>query len=170
MKPTVTSCYQLGFITHSMEAMTETLQQTLGVPEFFQFPDIQFADLTYCGEPASCRVNVAIGYSGNTQIEVVEPISGHAAYSDFLAAGREGLHHIAVLAEDFDAELDHAKASGRRIIQSGAIGAERAIRFAYIDTSQTLGIVTELLWLAPSMTKLYERIRDRGLRQLRPTP
>ncbi len=162
------SCYQLGFITRSLETTAQQLKQSLGVPEFFNFPDIKFQQLTYRGKPATCRVNVAIGYSGPTQIEIVEPISGTAAYSEFLDGGGAGLHHIAVLVEDFDAALQQQQEAGLTVIQSGTIGTENAIRFAYIDTTATLGIITELIWLAPGMAQLYERIRLRGLRQAAP--
>jgi catechol 2,3-dioxygenase-like lactoylglutathione lyase family enzyme len=148
-----------------MATLEAKLKDELGVPEFFVFHDIKFAEVTYRGVPASCRVSVATGYSGSLQIEIVEPISGEGAYSEFLESGREGLHHVATLVDDFDAAMERVRSSGQTVIQTGVIGDERAIRFAYVDTQDALGIVTEILWLAPSMIKVHDGLRRRALRR-----
>jgi 4-hydroxyphenylpyruvate dioxygenase-like putative hemolysin len=158
-------CYQLGFITDCSKKLIPQLQRAYGVPEFFHFPDIQFKEVIYRGRKVDCRVSVAIGYSGTVQIEVVEPISGEGAYTEFLESGGNGMHHIGLLVDDFDQALEAQISAGLPVIQTGIIGQEQAIRFAYIDTVPTLGVITEIIWLSDAMKKLYQRIHERSLRQ-----
>lgn len=162
------SCYQLGFITDSAEKLIPQLKEYYNVPEFFVFPDIKFNEVIFRGQPASCRISIAIGYSGPVQIEVVECLSGIGAYSEFLQNHGPGLHHVGFLVDDFDAALEKQLSMGLTIIQTGVIGDEKAIRFAYIDTVETLGVVTEIIWISKSIAQLYKRLQDRASRLSRP--
>ena len=162
--PNPPACYQLGFITDCSEKLIPQLQKTYGVPEFFHFPDINFKEIIYRGRKVDCRVSVAIGYSGTVQIEVVEPLSGEGAYNEFLESGGTGMHHIGLLVDDFEQALESQLSVGLSVIQTGIIGQEQAIRFAYIDTIATLGVITEIIWLSDAMKKLYQRIQARSLR------
>ena len=70
----------------------------LGVGPFMVFrvgPD-NAVDLTYEGEAAAFSMFLAFATHANMMWEVIQPLEGRSVYSDFLAAGHAGLHHVAV--------------------------------------------------------------------------
>lgn len=155
------SCHQLGFVTASIDELAPVLEKRYGVPKFYLFPDITFAEVVYAGVPQPCSVHVAIGYCGETQIEIVQPISGTGVHADFIAAGRSGLHHVGFLAQDFEAEVSRMTLLDGPPVQQGAIGDNRGIEFAYFDTVATLGVMTEIMRFSPTVTRMYERLKQR---------
>ena len=69
------------------------------------------------------EVSIALANSGSLQIELIEQRNGAPSlYRDFLAAGREGLQHVAGWTADFDALLASAAERGHGVGQSGRIG------------------------------------------------
>lgn len=147
-------CFQLGFVTSDYAACEEQLRALYAVPEFYVFTTVKLAILVYRNRPASCVANVAIGYSGETQIEIVEPISGDDLYAEFLNETGDGIYHVGLRVDDFDEAMDGANKAGIEVLQSGSIGADLGIRFAFLNTTATTGIVTELVYLTPQIDKL----------------
>ena len=156
------TCYQLGFVVTSIDDFAPVLQERYGVPRFHLFPDITFAEVVYGGTPQPCSVHVAIGYCGDTQIEIVQPVSGVGVHADFIAAGKSGLHHVGFLAANFDAEVSRMSQLDGPPVQQGVIGTDRGIQFAYFDTTPALGVMTEVIWLSPSVAGMYDRLKLRS--------
>lgn len=155
--------YQLGFFVPSIEAAEPKISRLLNVPNFFLFPDVRFCDAEYRGRRVNLRVNVAIGYSNGMQIELVEPLSGcEGEYADFISRTGGGLHHVARLTDDFEKDFRGMLQQGHDVLQSGYVGEERSIQFAYFDTSAQLGVVTELIAVSPAMARIYERLKRRS--------
>lgn len=158
------ACYQLGFVTNDYNATKAVLMKAYGVSDFFMFENIEFLELKYTGKSVEGRVNVAIGYSGETQIEIVEPLGGNDLYAECLKDREFGLHHIGVLVDDIEDEIQRRKLGQDLVLQSGYVGQEKGIQFAFLDTRSELGILTELVWLSPQVKKTYERLRQRATR------
>jgi len=156
--------FQVGFVTSNYNEMEARLRATFQVPSFFMFPEVELKALMYRGKQAKCVANVAIGYSGDTQIEIVQPVEGNDLYSDFLSAGGNGLHHVGLQVKDFEVARTEALSVGRKIEQEGVVGEDGGIRFAFLDTFHELGCLTELVSLSPEVEKLYRRLRERAMR------
>ena len=77
-------------------------------------------------------------------------------YRDFLAAGREGLQHIAFWTERFDDDLARLRALGHEIGQSGTIGANG--RFVYLRTEAHPGTVVELSEVSGAKGRFFAHI------------
>jgi Glyoxalase/Bleomycin resistance protein/Dioxygenase superfamily len=161
------SVFQLGFVASNMDEMMSILKRDYAVPDFFIFADIQFRDVVCRGQRVECKANVAIGYSGQMQIEVVEPLGGADIYAEFMESNLAGLHHIGVKVPDLDQQLMVLEERGTTIIEAGDIGDERALRFAFADTRKSLGVVTEYVWVSDSMERVYARLKKRAENQLR---
>jgi hypothetical protein len=157
--------FQLGFVTSNMEEMMALLKRDYAVPSFFVFPDIQFKGVVFLEQPIECQANVAIGYSGDMQVEIVEPLGGADIYAEFLKSHSNGLHHIGIRVSDFDQVLSSLNERGVRVIESGEIGEEVAIRFAFADTRDSIGVITEYVWISEAMDRVYARLRKRAASQ-----
>jgi hypothetical protein len=102
-------------------------------------------DLVYRGEPTGARIAVAITYSGDLQVELIQPLDDQASpYRDFRLAFGSGLHHIAHFTNEFDTAMAAYLARGRTPYYEGR-GLTADQRFAYFDSPSHGGTVNEVV-------------------------
>lgn len=89
-------------------------------------------------------VRVAKLCTGNTHIELLEPLSPDTPVGKFLSKNGPGLHHICLGVKDIKADLDLLKQSNTRLINDepriGAGGAQ----IAFVHPKATGGVLLEL--------------------------
>lgn len=149
--------HQICFVTRDLEATQRFLHDHAGVGRFRVFEDPHFNDLTYRGNPADFHINLSLGYAGDTQFEVIEPISGRSLYTEFLDTHGPGMHHLGFLVDDFDRAARAYEANGYAAVQTGVFGAET--RFAYYDTEAQSGAIMELIESNDDVLKLFAEIK-----------
>ncbi|MFX1335920.1 MAG: VOC family protein, partial [Promethearchaeota archaeon] len=57
----------------------------------------------------------------------------------------EGLHHIGFIVEDIEQELARMENEGIKVLERGVV--QEMVKFAYLDTEKTLGIILEIIQL-----------------------
>jgi methylmalonyl-CoA/ethylmalonyl-CoA epimerase len=152
--------YQIGFVVPDIHKAMAFFKGDLGVPDFLfiEKPDLQ--DETYLGEPAPLRLHLAFGWSGDTQVELIQPLQGVSTYSKFLDANpKGGMHHYAFEVEDYAAGVSDMKARGFTLIQSGR---HFETRFGYFDTTGSIGALTEIVYLQPEEKAFMEGFKHKG--------
>src|SRR5580704_8829160 len=148
--------FQVAFCTKDLDRFLQTLSDDLGVDRFFVIRDAQVTDQTYLDKPCDARQDLAFGYAGSLQFEVIQPLSGESSYSAFLAAHPEGgLHHTGILVDDYDEAVAELSQTSPKV-QTGRVGDTR---FASFDKVGTLGEYIEVLQLGNDFVELFERIR-----------
>jgi hypothetical protein len=116
----------------------------LGVGPFFYFERAPITEFSYRGAPSPLEVSIALGNSGDLQIELIQQRNdAPSMYRDFLAAGREGLQHVAYWTQTFEADLQRCLDAGFVVGQAGVAGGANG-RFVYFDTETHPGTVVEL--------------------------
>src|SRR5688572_23616344 len=67
---------QLCWVTEDVEATETFLSAHFGVPAWTRLPDIHFdpENCTLHGEPADFTVHVSLGYIGDLQLEIIQPV------------------------------------------------------------------------------------------------
>ena len=99
-------------------------------------------------EVATERVKVAILRLEDTRIELMEPTADDSPIKKFLTDRGEGIHHIAITADDIDNDVDRAIANGTRMIgniRSGSYGR----KITFIHPKSMNGVLTEFCQAAP---------------------
>ena len=94
------------------------------------------------------RVKVAILRLEDTRIELMEPTDDDSPIKKFLTDRGEGIHHIAITADDIDNDVDRAIANGTRMIgniRSGSYGR----KITFIHPKSMNGVLTEFCQDAP---------------------
>jgi methylmalonyl-CoA/ethylmalonyl-CoA epimerase len=94
------------------------------------------------------RVKVAILKLQDTRIELMEPTADDSPIKKFLTDRGEGIHHIAITADDIDNDVDRAIANGTRMIgniRSGSYGR----KITFIHPKSMNGVLTEFCQAAP---------------------
>ena len=95
------------------------------------------------------RVKVAILKLEDTRIELMEPTADDSPIKKFLTERGEGIHHIAITADDIDNDVDRAIANGTRMIgniRTGSYGR----KMTFIHPKSMNGVLTEFCQAPPS--------------------
>ncbi|MDW0137735.1 MAG: methylmalonyl-CoA epimerase [Nitrososphaeraceae archaeon] len=94
------------------------------------------------------RVKVAILKLEDTRIELMEPTSDDSPIKKFLTDRGEGIHHVAITADDIDNDVERAIANGTRMIgniRTGSYGR----KITFIHPKSMNGVLTEFCQAPP---------------------
>jgi catechol 2,3-dioxygenase-like lactoylglutathione lyase family enzyme len=153
--------FQVAWVVEDVSAAEHWFTDTLGIPRWQRFSDVHFGpDLCrYRGEPADFVIHVAVGYAGDQQVELIQPVAGRNLYVEHLERSGPGLHHIAFVPEDYEAALADAAAREMAVSQEGSF-AGGAMRFVYLDGSAGGAPHIELIQMSPEMATFFERLKQ----------
>lgn len=155
------SLEQVAFVVKDLAAAQRFFGDKMGVPRFYVIENFGkiATDKTFRGRPAEHDFSLAIAYSGNTQIELIQHISGETTYKEFLERRGEGLHHLGFFLHEqaqYAGALDELKRSGFSVLQSGRMGDAR---YTYFDTEAAIGAIMEVVMLGPEARELMARVK-----------
>jgi catechol 2,3-dioxygenase-like lactoylglutathione lyase family enzyme len=138
---------QIGLTVPDLSRGARYYSSLLGVGKWYRTM-ITGAEYYYHGRPLNLRLDIAVGYSGGLQIELIEHHSeAENIYNAPTAPRGFGLHHLGFSVSDLDARLDLLRLKGVMPLQTGTIrfGRGGVTRFAYLDTMEQAGFVLELI-------------------------
>jgi len=88
-------------------------------------------------------LQVAFLQIGESEIELLKPISEDSTIYKFIEKKGEGIHHIALEVDDLDDKVDEIKESGAKIIGKPSSGAGGK-KIVFIHPKSTSGVLMEL--------------------------
>jgi catechol 2,3-dioxygenase-like lactoylglutathione lyase family enzyme len=151
--------FQIGFIVPDIHKAMAFFKDKLGVPEFLFIEKSDLQDETYLGKPAPLTQSLAFGWCGDTQFELIQPLTGVSTYSKFLEHNPQGgMHHYAIEVADYAQGLKDMAGRGLTLVQAGR---HNETRFAYFDTTSTIGALTEIVYLQPEERAFMHGLKDR---------
>ncbi|HSG14948.1 MAG TPA: methylmalonyl-CoA epimerase [Anaerolineae bacterium] len=113
-------------------------------------------------------VDVAFLPSGDSEIELLEPISESSGVARFLEKRGPGMHHICFEVDDIEAMLAKMKAAGVPLINEEPTIGTGGKKIAFVHPKGTGGVLVELYELTPEEpARRIEQLDDmrRRLRQ-----
>ncbi len=150
---------QNGYVVRDIEAALRHWTEVLGVGPFFYLERAPIEDFRYRGATSDIEVSIALAHSGALQIELIQQRNeAPSMYRDFLAAGHEGLQHVAYWTTRFDVDLERAHAMGFSDGQSGRVGGAEG-RFVYFANEGHPGTIIELSEISGAKGRTFEMIR-----------
>jgi len=154
---------QLCWVTEDIAATEQFLTTGFGVASWTRLPDIRFGPetCTLHGQPADFTVHVSLGYIGDLQLEIIQPVSGDSIYTEFLASSPPGLHHLCFEVDDMAAALERAAVAGVEVVQAGSMMGG-AMEFAYVDGSAHGVPYVELAYLGADIRAFYDAIKPQA--------
>lgn len=148
---------QFAWVVPDLEAAARHWHATLGVGPFLINRDLKLTEPRHRGMPSETRFSTAVAQSGGFQIELIEQHDdGASVYRETVPTGMTGLHHVAFIAEDFDAAVAHYTDQGFAVAADGRFGD---MRYAYIDTSPALGHMVEIVEDKPAIRAFFGAVR-----------
>jgi methylmalonyl-CoA/ethylmalonyl-CoA epimerase len=157
-----TGLHQVAFVVRDIATAQRFFNEKMGVPRFFVIEDFgdRVTEKTFRGKPVDSQFKIAITYSGDTQIELCQHVSGETCYKEFLERKGEGLHHLGFFLEDlgqYEQALGDLQRNGFPVLMSGRVGGAR---FYYLDTEAAIGSIMELVLVDTGTKKLFARIKS----------
>lgn len=96
---------------------------------------------------SSMAVKIAFLPVGESEIELVQPVTGDSGLAKYLAKRGPGLHHICLEVEDLAAKLGELKGRGVRLIDEEPVLMEDGRQLAFIHPQGSGGVLVELYQL-----------------------
>ena len=154
---------QIAWVTRSLDATEAALTALLGAKKWIRMPGVHFGpdSCTHRGEPADFVADISFSYAGDTQLEVIAPVSGVSVYSEFLEHSGPGLHHVcrAVPDEDaFAAMCADAERNGTPIVTRGTMPG--GMHFAYVSAPDAGVPYLELAYIPPDIQQFFEYVKQ----------
>jgi hypothetical protein len=139
--------YQNAYITRDLDQALAMFRTQYG------FDDFKHLEVTYeLKTPAgrgTATVKLALGWIGNLQYELIQPVSG---LIDIYAEGLPDryplrFHHIAMRVHDWDEFRADVERHKRPVVMEG--GTPGHLLWLYVDARDTVGHYLEYCWMTP---------------------
>ncbi|HWJ03194.1 MAG TPA: methylmalonyl-CoA epimerase [Verrucomicrobiae bacterium] len=129
---TLTRIDHVGIAVHSLEHSLEFYTKVMGL----QCSGIE--------EVQGQQVRVAFLPLGDSEIELLEPMSPDSGVAKFLESRGEGLHHIAYRVQDIHLAITQLKAQGIRLIDEKPRPGAGGALIAFLHPKSSGGVLTEI--------------------------
>ena len=94
---------------------------------------------------AERKVKVAfLSAGGQTNVELLEPLSSDSTIAKFLEAHGEGIHHFAMKVRNIEAALAEYKKNGVKLIDETPKAGAAGTKIAFVHPKSTCGVLLEL--------------------------
>lgn len=135
---------QVGIVVRDVEKTARAFADLFGVeaPQWRMTGPQEETHIRYRGQPTSARAKLAFFRYGPVAIELIEPVGGPSTWQEFLDTKGEGVHHIAFMIQDMDAQVAMLERKGMPAVQRGDY---KGGCYSYIDSAPQLGVILELL-------------------------
>ncbi|HZK33826.1 MAG TPA: VOC family protein [Bacillota bacterium] len=135
---------QVGLVVRDIEKTAGNFAEVFGIkmPDISITDTIDKAETEYKGKPSHARAKLAFIDMGGMQLELIEPDDHPSTWREFLDEHGEGIHHIALNIKGMKDTLAYLENNGMPLVQKGEYTGGR---YAYIDSSDRLGMIIELL-------------------------
>lgn len=107
---------QLGYLVPDIETAVNAWMQHQGIGPWTIIKNIPLA-CTYKGKASQPTIDIALGYQGNMQIELIQQTNNEPSpYLYYFENKLFGLHHTAYLCEHIDQSIEAAISQGQQVV------------------------------------------------------
>ncbi|MGZ6779099.1 MAG: VOC family protein [Mycobacterium sp.] len=146
---------QIAWVTTDLDATESALTTMLGAKKWIRVPNVHFGPdtCTFRGRSADFVADVSFSYAGDTQLEVIAPVSGDSVYSEFLERSGPGLHHVCVEVDDVDEAI-----GGGEVVQRGVMPG--GMEFAYVSAEAAGVPYIEIAHIPPDIRAFFDYVKQ----------
>lgn len=152
---------QVCWVVRDIAAAERFFVDVIGVKKFMHFDRIAAKDTagTYHGKPGDWVFKLYLAYAGDTQIELIQHVSGGSIFAESLRTHGNAVQHVAYWLDDadYDAHAQRLEAAGYSLIQGLTFPLAR---IGYFDTRPAIGVVTELVGANEEGHKFRRNLKD----------
>ena len=147
---------QNAYVVADIHQAIDHWHRTLGVGPFYLVENAPLQTV-YRGQPVTLELSVAMVQSGELNIELIQQLNDvPSTYREVYPAGPGGFHHVCIIADDYDGEVERYRAQGFESSLEADMGGYRGI---YLDARDAIGCHIEVVEDGPGIRGTYEKIR-----------
>ncbi len=148
---------QNAYVVNDIDQAIERWHGLWGIGPFFVRRHIVMQQVLYRGAPSTIDISAVYVQAGPIQVELVQQhCAAPSAFRDMFAPGQEGLHHVAMIPDDYDRVLGHYAALGYPVATEVRTASGRGA--AFIDTRTLLGHMVEVYIPGEGIQALYRNV------------
>ena len=154
---------QNAYVVANLERACDRFNLLFGVGPFVGGGEGVLAEHSYRGQPAEpIRIRGMFVQSGDLNIELIELMSdAPSAFHDMFGGDqREGLHHSAIFAADYESAKQRFVEQGYPVVSEFSFSGRR---ICYVDTRSLFGHMIEIYPDLPLIRAMYAQARDAAL-------
>jgi len=145
---------QIGYLVPDLDAAVGHWLEHMGIGPWTCYRNVTLRG-QYRGEPTLVRMHVALAYQGDMQMELIQVLTDTPSpYRDDSGRPLQGIHHIAWLSDDFEADVARARKRGLSVCFRGGNGA---MEVAYLACPDQPGTLLELIEGTADMKGMMEQ-------------
>jgi len=138
--------YQVAWVVKDIAVAERFFVSTIGIKKFFRLENLRASDVegTYRGKPGDWVCHLYFAYAGDTQIELIQHVSGASIFGESLAQHGDAVQHVAYCVDEVDWEVSarRLESEGFPLVQSLRTPLGRG---GYFDTRPAIGVTTEIV-------------------------
>ncbi|HPR55655.1 MAG TPA: VOC family protein [Deltaproteobacteria bacterium] len=138
---------QIGMVVPDLGAGVDFYRGFLGISKWYRTV-ITECRYTFRNRPIDIRLDIAVGYSGRTQVELIQVFgSDDNIYYAYPGEAGFGFHHFGVVVDDLEKAKRTMQDRGFPALQEGTLkyAGGGKTRVAYLDTMEKAGMILELI-------------------------
>jgi len=133
---------QNGYVVDDLDDAVDHWIRTTGIGPWTVFRNVTL-DGEYRGEATTVTMDVAMGYSGELQVELMQITSSTPSpYADDDGSPLLGPHHVAWISDDLDGSIAAAERNGLSVL---FLAGNEMTRVAYLESADQPGLIVEYI-------------------------
>ena len=155
---------QIAWVVRDIQSAEQFFREVIGIPNFVKMENLHANELegSYYGKPGDYTFHLYMAYSGDSLLELIQPVSGQSIFQDFLDTHPDGgVQHIAymVAETDLDKAISELTGKGYPVITTLNLPVARV---AFFDTYKEIGVVTELIGITAAGVEFVNHLKSGG--------
>jgi hypothetical protein len=148
---------QIAWVTRDLTATENALTTLLNAKKWIRMPGVHFGPdaCTYRGRPADFVADISLSYAGDTQLELIAPVTGESIYTEHLDGAGPGLHHVCIETDDVERALAERDAE---VVQRGVMPG--GMEFAYVTAEEAGVPYIEIAYISPEIRAFFDYIKQ----------
>lgn len=153
---------QIAWVVSDIQAAETFFREVVGIPGFVKMENLRSENIdgTYYGKPGDYSFHLYMAYSGETLLELIQPVSGQSIFQDYLEKNPQGgVQHIAYMVpvSELSGAVADLNNKGYPVIQSLTLPVAKGVFF---DTQKDIGVVTEIIGINEAGTEFLSQLKN----------
>ncbi|MGL4362902.1 MAG: VOC family protein [Cellulosilyticaceae bacterium] len=135
---------QIAILVNDIETTMANWCNFLGVKNYgYKLTDApEVSGILFKGQSTPARAKLGFVKLGQVTLEIIEPDHNASIWREYLDTHGEGFHHIAFKVDELDLTIAKFTSQNMPLLQTASYGSGQ---YAYMDTSDSLKLIVELL-------------------------
>jgi len=153
---------QIAWVVKDIETTLRFFQDVMGINNFSKVDTIRVKEFgaTWYGKPSNAESLVAMAYTGETFIELIQPVSGNSIFQDYIDKNPAGgIQHIAysIPVAKLDKVISEFTNKGFPVISSFD---HPVAKIVFFDTTKEIGVMTEIMGITEQGEKAVQQMKN----------